>query len=329
MVLVSSAAVVLVAAAVLVATRSTEVDLESEQPLAEAEREDEAPIPDSGAERHPDLDPTGEPADPEEVGRAGRAPFPEGVEVGPDRTPMSAIPFGRILLVYDAGGVVVDVDGTILGHYPAPIPTFVHDPDGATVPAVAVPDGCQLDAILGHGQQRVFCHDDVGPTVEVITADHERRPLAAFPPPPENLGPDAFVPGHFTAAHPNPAAGRGGPMLLQMSAECEIRVAMMVDDATWSSESPDGGTVRLLDGTGYWDGGWLAGESIALGWSADGDEAYVWRFASVCSDDLAAPGVYAYRLDGSGRLLFPTDDEVRQVAVITDHTADATTDRAG
>lgn len=252
--------------------------------------------------------------------------FPDEVEIGPDlgrATP----PAGAFTVTYDGGTVVVDADGQVLGHYPGDRPAAVPSRDDLTTPAIGgVPDGCELDAILADASLRVICERDSGPTVEIAEADGTTHPIASFPPPPARHGPDARVSGSLTMTFPSPTVERGGPLLVQMSAECETRLAMIVEDAVWSTDAPDGGEIRHLDGTGYWDDTWPDGESIALGWNGDGTEASVWRFNSACSTALATPGVYAYRLDGTSRLLFPTGDEVRDVYQIpgTDRAAGLT-----
>jgi hypothetical protein len=244
------------------------------------------------------------------------ATFPVGLDIGPDRRSMSSIPFGAFAVIYEAGAVVVNPDGTVLGHYTGDVPSFIYTPANygqfsrfdPSVPNDC--DGGSFDASL------LFCQGDWGPTVEVADPDGTRHLIASFPRPPQTVPSDAKVTGHFQYAFPSPSPERGAPLLLQMSAECETPVAVLVDRPSATANRPDGGTIRLIDGSSYWDDSWPTGESVALGWSADGAEAYVWRFNSECGTVLDRPGVYAYRLDGTSRLLIPTADDVIDVALI-------------
>jgi len=241
--------------------------------------------------------------------------FPDAVDIGPDRTAMSSIPFGSFAVSFEAGSIIVTPDGEVLGHYPGDLPDFLAAENDAGAQTQAGPGQCLPDPML---TSIVLCVGEQGPTVEaVIEGSDDTVTIAAFPPPPDDVPGDARVFGRFTKILPAPSLARPAPALLQMSAECELRIAMMVDAAFGSETQPNGGIVRHLDGTGYWDDTWPAGESLALGWSADGGEAYVWRFNGLCDDPLDEPGVYAYQLDGSSRMLFPTDDEVIDITLIS------------
>ena len=243
--------------------------------------------------------------------------LPPGLAIGPQLGSDGDVPIGAFAVVYQGGLVVVSPDGEVVGHYTGQVPATIYDPARRTVDRlIGAPDGCEIDAVLESGL-RLFCHDEWGPTVEVSDASGERQVIASFPSPPAGSDPAARVVGHLTASFPRPGVERGRPLLLQMSAECETRLALIVESPIGTDANPRGGTIRQLDGASYWDQRWMPGESMALGWSADGTEAYVWRFNSPCAEPLDQPGIYAYRLDSSSRLLVPTTADVIDVALIT------------
>ncbi len=251
--------------------------------------------------------------------------YPQEVEIGPDRTAMSSVPpHGSFFVVFDAGAVVVTADGEVLGHYPGGIPEFMFPEDNTFFDVLPPPDGCQYSSI--RADTRIyFCSDEVGPTVEIVDDDLTRRPLASFPLP-ENQG---TVPGQLTDGFFAPVAGRAGPMLLQWSQDvsgtaggCDTNyMAMMVDSAAWATTQVRGGTIRHLDGSSWWDGGTSDAyyhQSRPVGWSAEGDEAYVWQYNGGCHEEIAIEeGVYGYQLDGSSRLLFPVHPDVRQIRLFS------------
>ena len=232
--------------------------------------------------------------------------FPDDLEIGPDRTAMSSIPFGDFALHYEAGIVVVDPDGAVRGHYPQPDPEFLVEVERPNT-SDPVPEDCVLDGFAPEGTTQMFCRGQSGPTVEVVDEQGQRHIIASFPQPPESLPEQATVFGTIVAAFPSPVPWRPAPVLLQMNAECESRLAVMTN----------GETIRHIDGTDYWDDSWPAGQSVALGWNPEGTEAYVWRTTGGCDQGLEEPGVYAFGVDGNSRLLFPTDDRVSDVALIT------------
>lgn len=245
------------------------------------------------------------------------AGFSAGVVTGPALSLDHDAPVGAFAVLYPAGLVVVEADGDVVGHYTGEAPGAVYDPARGTVGRlIGAPDGCSWDS----GLTFLYCRDAVGPTVEVPGSDGGRQMLASFPPPPAGIDPGATVAGHLVRSFPQPGVERGRPLLLQMSAECESRLALMVDDPISTADSDRGGVIRRLDGASYWSEPPMAGESLALGWSPDGNEAYVWRFNASCGDGLDAPGIYAYRLDGSSRLLVPTPPDVLDVQLITGET---------
>lgn len=254
--------------------------------------------------------------------------FPPSVELGPDRRAMSGVPVDAFAVIYAAGAVVVTPEGVVLGHYDGEVPPFIYQPDP---PAASLggdlPAGCAIDTQPEAGT-RLFCRNEVGPTVEVTGPDGTRHVIASFPPPPPGADPETSVVGHFVRSYPQPRPEGGRAMLLQMSAECESRLALLVDEAVGTDDRPQGGVISKLDGTSYWDDPWMAGESKALGWNPDGSEAYVWRFNAPCGDGLDAPGIYAYRLDGTARLLIPTTSDVLDVALITGEVPSTSADGA-
>ena len=243
------------------------------------------------------------------------AGFPAGVVAGPALALDQETPVGAFAVVYAAGVVVVEADGHVVGHYTGQVPGVVYDPARGTVGRMmGGPDGCSFDPA---NLTVLFCRDAVGPTVEVAGEGGLRRVIASFPSPPAGIDPSAAVSGHLVRAFAQPGIDRGRPLLLQMSAECETRLALMVEDPIGTDGSDRGGVIRRLDGASYWDEPTMAGESLALGWSPDGGEAYVWRFNGPCDTALDQPGVYAYRLDGSSRLLMTTPADVVDVQLIT------------
>ena len=285
---------------------------------------------DSVADQSIDATVDNDSAQPDENSGAPPQPFPDGVEIGPDRTTMSSLPpTGSFLVVYDAGGVVIGADGRVLGHYPGDVPGFLY-PEPRTVTADGPPDppGCERSAILGAGSRLYFCSDEVGPTVEFIDDVGERRPLASFPAPPDGVSSAASVPGRLTDGYIAPGIWRPRPLLLEWrqdvsgtSVGCGSIVAgLIVDSPFWSTATPRGGPIRHLDGSGWWDGTSPSDhhQIEPLGWAADGEAAYVWEYNRDCHEQVEIDdGIYAYQLDGSSRLVTPVHSDARDVVLIT------------
>lgn len=236
---------------------------------------------------------------------------PDLAEAARTATGPASPPTRYLVLGFDDGAVLVDLDGRPFGLVdPMPAPEHPVErlralTDEASEP---IPDGCMLEERLGQGQLRLVCTDrgeqpDANPTVEVLLPDGERVVVGALPPPPEDLA-GAFRIGRFLRVFPAP--GRRNLALAQFSAECEVRVAVIVED----------GVARHVTGAGWWDEAWPAGESIALGWDGERGEALVWWFGGPCTDQPDVPGVYAFGPSGESRLVFATPPETQWVELI-------------
>ncbi len=239
----------------------------------------------------------------------GTAP---GVEIGPTRTLDDPIPEGAFAVVYQAMTVIVASDGAVVGHYVnGSAPISVLDLDWAAQLRTSRPadSGCVPNE-LGGFPTLLLCDDNTRPVIRV--PGEPPHTVASFP-----LG--SGVTGDIIAALPVvPDLGAQPATLVQLNDDsCPQRQAFVIDHLVFAGGAPqESAPIRRLDGADLATAGPMAGESLALGWSADGTEAYVWRYASPCTPELDQPGIYAYRLDGSSRLIVPTVPDVMHVGLV-------------
>ncbi len=239
------------------------------------------------------------------------AGIPDDLDVGPtwENVVRFELPRYSFQLWFSDGLVVVNDRGEALGHLPGPPEPrddlrkrLLNQTAQAREGPRTVPRECLVDAFLGDDQLRLLCRsDERGPTVEILLPDGARQVVADLPPPPGELE-GAYRLGRFLRVFPLP--DRRGVSLAQFSAECESRLSAFIQD----------GTTSRFDGTSWWDDSYPDGESVALGWIDD--RALIWRFNGPCATELATPGVYAYRTDGIGELLFDTPAEVQWVELL-------------
>ncbi len=256
----------------------------------------------------------------EDITQAGGIPsdFDPGPELAAEIR--SELPPTYLRLGFGDGVVLTTVNGQALGHIngqPEP-PTTSRDRTQSLTEELVnewpIPEGCVVDTVIDTSQLRVLCLPTggslEGPTVEILFKDGSSEIVAQLTEPPSDLE-GAYRIGQFLEVIPSP--WNRGSALAQFTAECESRLAVMIDD----------GIVSHIDGTPWWGEAYPDGESVAIGWGPD-QRALVWRFNGGCNAGLAQPGIYVYDQQGFGNLLFAVPNELQWVEVVNPEHGTAT-----